>query len=372
MMKSDCSMSRRLESLDALRGFNMFFITGGSTLLAAFGTLLTGDANCLLAVQMRHVEWEGLRFFDTIFPLFLFISGVTFPFSCSRRLERGDGRRAITLGVLRRSLVLVALGAVYENIQFMDWPHFRVWSVIGRIGVVWGAAALCWLYFRRRTVVAIVVFDLVGWWLLLRFVSAPGAAAAADSIGDMGACLATWVDTHFLTTASRHEGGLATLAMLPTAVFGIWAGEYMKSSAMNGRKILRMLAVAAAMIAAGVLWALPSWGNPVVKSIWTGSYALVCGGSSLALLAVFSWAVDVRGWRKWSFFFKVIGMNSIAIYLIDRFVPLRSIGAGFIGRLATSGSAEWNAFSVECSGVALGWLVLYFFYRHKKMCTKRK
>jgi predicted acyltransferase len=173
------------------------------------------------------------------------------------------------------------------------------------------------------------------------------------------------VDVNFLTTAHRFEGGLATMAMLPTAFFGIWAGEYLKSSPMTGGKVLKMLAVAAAMIAVGVAWAVPSWGNPIVKNIWTGSYALVSGGISLGLLAAFSWAIDVLGWKKWSFFFKVIGMNSIAIYLIDRFVPLRSIGAGFIGKLAATESAAWNAFAVECSGVALGWLVLWFFYRRR-------
>jgi predicted acyltransferase len=357
--------SFRLESLDALRGFNMFFITGGSTMLAALGVLVTGNADCLLAVQMRHVEWEGLRIFDLIFPLFLFITGVTFPFSAAGRMARGDGKRAVAVGILRRALLLVALGAVYENIQFMDWPHFRVWSVIGRIGVVWGAAAICTLYCRRLAAVVVVAANLAGWWLLLRLFPAPGAAAGADSIAEQSACLASWVDVNFLTTAHRFEGGLATIAILPTAFFGIWAGEYLKSSPMTGGKVLKMLAVAAAMIAVGVAWAVPSWGDTIVKNIWTGSYALVSGGISLGLLAAFSWAIDVLGWKKWSFFFKVIGMNSIAIYLIDRFVPLRSIGAGFIGKLAATGSAAWNAFAVECSGVALGWLVLWFFYRRR-------
>ena len=135
-------MDKRLDSLDALRGFDMFFITGGSALLAALGTLITGDAHSWIAVQMTHATWtEPLRIYDFIFPLFLFIAGVTFPFSTEKRLARGDGKRAVTLNILRRTLTLVVIGLLFEQVQKLDWPHFRVWSVIGRIGIAWGRPA---------------------------------------------------------------------------------------------------------------------------------------------------------------------------------------------------------------------------------------
>ena len=149
-------MDKRLDSLDALRGFDMFFITGGSALLAALGTLLTGDAHSWIAVQMTHASWtEPLRIYDFIFPLFLFIAGVTFPFSTEKRLARGDSKRAITFNIIRRTLTLVVIGLLFEQIQRLDWPHFRVWSVIGRIGIAWGAAALLTLHCRFRTCVIV-------------------------------------------------------------------------------------------------------------------------------------------------------------------------------------------------------------------------
>ena len=211
-------MDRRLDSLDALRGFDMFFITGGSVtggsaLLAALGTLITGDAHSWIAVQMTHASWtEPLRIYDFIFPLFLFIAGVTFPFSTEKRLAHGDGKRAITLNILRRTLTLVVIGLLFEQVQKLDWPHFRVWSVIGRIGIAWGVAALLTLHCRFRTCVAITAALLLGWWLFLRLVPSPDAVGP-DALADRMNCFATWFDTHYLTTAHRHEGGLATIAM---------------------------------------------------------------------------------------------------------------------------------------------------------------
>jgi len=361
--------SSRLDSLDALRGFDMFFITGGSVLLAGLGTLLTGDKNCWLATQMTHVAWEGLHFFDVIFPLFLFITGVTFPFSTAKRLENGESKGKIALNVLRRATVLVILGALYENIQMLDWPHFRVWSVIGRIGVVWGVAAIVTLYCRPRTGVVVMLTSLIGWWLLLRFVPAPGSPAGADSIGVQSACLGNWVDVHYLTTAHRFEGGLATLAMLPTAFFGIWAGQYLKlerEGLTPTGKVVRMLAAAAGMIALGVVWSLPSWGLPIVKNIWTGSYALVAGGLSLVLLAIFHWLIDIRGLKAWSFCFRVIGVNAIAIYFVARFVPFKNIGLFFFGKLATVCALPgWETFIGGLARCLFGWLFLLFLYRHK-------
>lgn len=361
--------SIRLESIDVLRGFDMFFIVGGSVLLAAIGTLATGNADCWLAAQMNHVDWIGLHFYDLIFPLFLFITGVTFPFSTAKRLERGDDVKAVTGNIFRRALTLVVLGALYENVQAMDWPHFRVWSVIGRIGVVWAAAALITLHCRLRTGVVAMLVSLIGWWLLLRLVPAPGTSAGVDSVGVQAACLGDWIDRHYLTTAHRFEGGLATLAMLPTAFFGIWSGIYLKKESKgltSTGKVVRMLLVSMGMVALGFLWSIPDWGMPIVKNIWTGSYALVSGGISLALLAAFHWVVDICGWRRWCFPFKVIGVNAIAIYFVSRFVPFRSIGLFFLGRLSTVCQMPgWEDFIGALGRCACGWLFVYFLYRHK-------
>ena len=363
-------MDKRLDSLDALRGFDMFFITGGALLIAALGTLVTGNANNWLAVQMTHASWtETLRIYDFIFPLFLFITGVTFPFSTEKRLSRGESKADITRNILRRALTLVVMGAIFECVQKMDWPNFRVWSVIGRIGVAWAAAALLTLHCRSRTCVAVTVAILAGWWLFLRLVPAPDAAAGADPFATNANCFATWFDTHYLTTAHRHEGGLATIAMLPTAFFGIWAGKWLKlkrEGIAPGRKVLQMVATGAVLIAVAWCWSRMPFGMPILKGIWSSSYALLAGGISLILLAVFYWVIDVKGWRAWSFYFRVIGMNAITIYFVQRFVSFKKIGLFFLGALSEAFDAPgWEAFVGAFGRCLFAWLLLYFLYRKK-------
>ena len=361
--------AQRLLSLDALRGFNMFFITGGDSFLWALSWLVSGRTDAWLATQMKHVPWQGLHFYDTIFPLFLFITGVTFPFSTAKRRERGDSDGAIARNVIRRTLVLVACGLVFSQIQNCDWEHFRVWSVIGRIGLVWGIAALLTLFLRLRTCIIVSAAILVGWWLLLRFVPAPGAPAGINPLLDPQYCIDRWVDANFLTTAHRGEGGLATIAMIPTAFFGIWAGMYLKRTGEDhagSRKTLRMLCAAAALALAGWLWSLPTWGCPIIKNCWSGSFALVTGGISLALLAAFHWLIDVRGWAGWSFYFRVIGVNAIAIYMGQKFIPFKDIGKFFLGALPQLfENPAWASWIGTCGRLAAAWALLYFLYRKR-------
>ena len=362
-------MDKRLDSLDALRGFDMFFITGGSALLAALGTLITGNDHSWIAVQMTHASWtEPLRIYDFIFPLFLFIAGVTFPFSTEKRLARGDGTRAITLNVLRRALTLVVLGLLFEQVQKLDWPHFRVWSVIGRIGIAWGAAALLTLHCRFRTCVIVTAVLLLGWWIFLRLVPSPDAVGP-DALAERVNCFATWFDTHYLTTAHRHEGGLATIAMLPTAFFGIWSGMWLKMQREGlspNKKVLQMIGVGVLMMLVAWGWARMPFGMPVLKGIWSSSYALLAAGISLILLAAFHWVIDVKGYKAWSFYFRVIGMNAVTIYFVQRFVPFKQIGAFFLGALPQAFAVPGWAPFVEAFGRCLfAWLFLYILYRNK-------
>ena len=360
-------MNKRLDSLDALRGFDMFFLIGGSALLSALGALATGNANCWLAVQMTHAKWaETLRIYDFIFPLFLFITGVTFPFSTEKRLERGDSKAAVTRNILRRALTLVVMGALFESVQNLDWPKFRVWSVIGRIGIVWGAAALLTIYCRFRTCVAAAVAVMVGWWLFLRLVPAPGAAGP-DALAEEANCFAVWFDTNYLTTAHRHEGGLATIAMLPTAFFGIWAGMWLKRANQGPvGKVPKMIGAGLAMMAVAWAWSRMPFGMPMLKDIWSSSYALFAGGISLILLAVFHWVIDVKEHKAWSLFFRVIGMNAITIYFLQRFVPFQSIGLFFLGALRRAFDVPgWEAFAGAFGRTAAGWIFLYILYRKK-------
>ena len=154
MQRMDESMaidgSKRLESLDALRGLDMFFITGGSGVLIALGKLIYGSPDNWIAVQMEHVDWAGFHLLDLVFALFLFLAGASWPFSLASRRARGlaDGR--IALGILRRFAILFVLGAVMFGLLGFDFAHVRFNSILGRIGFGWAVAALGTLYLGRK------------------------------------------------------------------------------------------------------------------------------------------------------------------------------------------------------------------------------
>lgn len=177
----------RLGSIDALRGLDMWFITGGSAFLTALGYLITGRPETWISVQMCHVPWEGLRICDVIFPLFLFLSGVSFPFSLAKRRAEGATTGAILRHILVRTLVLVGWGLLCCRIQCWEWSTFRTWSVLGRVGIAWGVAATLWTLCRPRTCAIVTVGLLVAWWLFLSLIPSPDAAPGAWPMGAGGA-----------------------------------------------------------------------------------------------------------------------------------------------------------------------------------------
>ena len=157
---------KRLESLDALRGFDMLFISGGASLLIALAALFPDNAVWqVIDEQMRHVSWDGLRHHDTIFPLFLFIAGISWPFSLAAQRERGASCGKIYLKIVRRGLTLFLLGMIYGGLLNMHWDTQRLCSVLGRIGLAWMFAAL--LYLGSRLAKAVGLLGGIACWVLV-------------------------------------------------------------------------------------------------------------------------------------------------------------------------------------------------------------
>ena len=177
--------SKRLYSLDALRGFDMFFIMGLSGLVAALCALAPNVLTDAIALQMKHVEWDGLRHHDTIFPLFLFLAGVSFPFSLAKSQEAGASKLQIYVKVIRRGVMLILLGLVYNGLFRLEFDTLRCASVLGRIGLAWMAAALLYVSCGVKVRATISVAILVGYALLSKYV-----ACAGLSLGEYGALYA--------------------------------------------------------------------------------------------------------------------------------------------------------------------------------------
>ena len=368
---------KRLESLDVLRGFDMFFIFLPDPVPCIVITFLAmfGLEHSAFAQQFDHCAWNGLRFYDCIFPLFLFISGVTFPFSYASQRAKGFSTARIVRRILRRSAVLFLMGAMLwtvidgtleKNVLSFEWEHFRVWSVIGRIGIAWGVAALLYMFLGRRARIGVATAILVGMWLVMRFVTAPGAPAGVNPMETGEGLLCNWIDINFLTTARRPEGGFTTITMVATAMFGMFAGEILTGPAGQRRKLANLALLAMGLLSAGLLmaFAFGPYSLPVNKPVWTSSFALVVGGLSAGFLALFYWAVDIRGWRRWGFFFKVIGMNAITLYLLVRTVfNWQFESQYFFGGIASLLPPAVGDFVMQAGMMAILWLFLYGLYR---------
>ena len=353
----------RLKSLDALRGFDMLFIMGLSQIVtgvcAAFGF---GDG-CWLVRQMHHVAWHGFSHHDTIFPLFLFIAGLAFPFSCAKMRERGWSVSRICGKIAWRAFALVMLGMIYNGLLVKGFGEVRWASVLGRIGLAWAFAALLYLAFSLRVRIAVAVGLLVGYWVVMRYAVVPGAPTGADPwSADWN--FAAYIDRLLLPNAKYGdpEGVLSTFPAVVTAMLGMFTGEFVRWRGRlgDGVKALVMLAAAALLLAVGLVGS--SW-MPINKKLWTSTFVLVAGAYSIAIFAVFYWIVDVKMWSRWTYFFRVVGMNAITVYLLQKIVDFDAVSKFFVGGVAGILPSTWAGVLVATGHLATCWLVLLFLYR---------
>ncbi len=356
----------RLVSLDTLRGFNMFWIMGGAELFASVAKYLNLSwLNPISDNLTEHVKWEGFHYHDMIFPLFLFIMGVTFPFSMSRRLDGSSTRGRLARRVILRAATLVFLGWVYYGLfELKGIEHQRMMGVLQRLGLAWGIAAMIALFTNIRGQAAAACTLLVGYWLAMRYLHVPGfPAGTLTAEGNF----ANYVDRLLFLPGQLYEkygdpeGLFSTIPAIATALLGILAGHWLRTTNAPIKKAQGLAIAGLACLALGHLWGLEF---PVIKKIWTSSYVLVAGGWSLLLLAAFYWAIDVRGWRRGTFFFIVIGMNPITIYLGQRMIDFDKTAVFFFGGMAKH-LPSLSAIITAASEFAIRWLFLLFLFRRK-------
>jgi len=351
----------RLTSIDALRGFDMFWIIGGDELFRVLGTTL---GISFLGYQMDHAEWEGFHFYDLIFPLFLFIVGVVIPISLSKYTAPGTSRAPAYRRIIKRSVLLIVLGFVYWGILKFNFPEFRWPGVLQRIGICYFFASIAVLHLSIRGQAIFTAILLVGYWMILLLIPAPGFQA-----GDltMGGNLAGYLDRLILPgkfccyTFGDNEGILSTIPAIGTALLGAMTGHWLRSGRSQASILKGLVGGGAVCLAVGYLW-WPLF--PVIKNIWTSSYVMVAAGWSLLLLSLFYYIIDIRSWKRWAFFFIVIGMNPITIYLMGRFVSFGRISEFFLGGIAKLVPAAHDIIIV-LGVLACEWIVLFYLQKNK-------
>ena len=366
--KNDVLKSERLLSLDALRGFDMFWITGGQKIIYALATLTGWPVFKWIHLQMHHVDWEGFAFYDLIFPLFLFLAGVSMPFSFGKRLERGDSKASIYRHAFKRMFLLVILGMLYNRILNLDAEHLRFASVLGRIGIAWFFAVVIFLNANLRWQIVWFWGLLIFYYLLMQFVPVPGFGVGNYTLEGN---LAGYIDRLFLPgklhlEVLEPEGILSTIPAVSTALMGVFAGITLRSKKENLSKLKKGLI----LILSGIVFLMlgKTWSLflPIIKNIWTSSFTLYAGGWSLLLLGIFYLIIDVWGFKKWSYFFIVIGLNSITIYMVQyKIVDFNSTRDFFFGGIVQLVPESVAPLVGAVGYVACVWTFLYFLYRYK-------
>ncbi|QTE39556.1 DUF5009 domain-containing protein [Mucilaginibacter gossypii] len=356
----------RLFSLDALRGFDMFWIMGGEEIFHGMAKATGSPFWGAIANQFTHPDWNGFHLYDLIFPLFLFMAGVSTPFSVGRELEKGKTRQQLLLRVIKRAFILVLLGLVVNNgLKIMPVSEIRFPSVLGRIGIAYMFANIIYLYSTERWQMFWFGFFIIGYWLLLKFTSAPGFP-----MGDltMKGNFASYVDRSILPGRlylgiHDPEGLFSTIPAISTGILGILTGLLLKKGGVTQmRKVTTMAAVGIIFLILAQIWNLDF---PINKNLWTSSFVLHVGGLSLLLMALFYYIIDVKGYQKWAFYFRVIGMNSILIYISGHFIKWSYTTEGFFGWIGQLVGDPYNIVVMAICFVMVKWAFLYYLYTKK-------
>jgi len=303
------STSTRLTSLDVFRG-----LTIASMILVNN----SGDG-VHTYWPLEHAKWNGWTPTDLIFSFFLFIVGVSMVFSFASRTARGQTRNQLLLHVLKRSAIIFALGLFLYAYPRFDVNTARIPGVLQRIAVVYLIASALVLFTGRITRGVIAAALLIGYWLLLTRVPLPGVGAGVLTLdGNLVGYIDRSLIYNHLWIAHRFdpEGILSTLPSIATCLLGVFSGEWMRSTKTSIEKLAGLFAAAAVCILAGEIWNV--W-FPINKMIWTSSYVLFTAGLAMFVFGVCYWAVDVRGWKRWSVPLLIFGVNPLGIYFLASF-----------------------------------------------------
>lgn len=344
----------------------MFFLMQEDpALIMAVWTALGLPYRDVLAKQLDHTPWIGFTLWDFIAPLFLFVVGLTLPLALSRRVQRGESRRSLLKHVVRRTLVLIALGLVFNGILRLHFSGFRYTGVLQRIALAYFFAALITLFASIRWQAIWTAILLVSYWLMMAFIPVPGFGSGV--LTPQGN-LEGYIDRLFLPGSfccfvyGDNEGYLSTIPSVATVMLGVLCGHLILSSLIDRKKLQYLVGGGMASISLGLAWSIFF---PIITRLWTSSYTLFCNGLSMLLFAAFFWIIDVRGHRKWAFPFIVIGLNALTIYIVQNLFDFSHVSdvvfGGLIGHLA----GLWKAALLAASIVFTKWLFVYFLYRQK-------
>jgi len=359
------SPHQRLLSLDALRGFTMFWIIGGSEVVVAIAGYIHPPLVDPIETQLLHTTWRGFTLLDMVMPLFLFVVGAAMPLALAKRVEPGQSLGPVYRRIARRVAALWLLGVITQLLKQLadDEPcRLELYSnTLQAIAVGYLVTSLALLHLRLASQIVLMVVLIVGYWALLTLIPFDGHPAGTL---ERTVNFARYVDEKVLGVFRRDHSFtwlVTSLGFSASVLLGATAGHLLKARLTAPRRLLSLVVLGLGCLAGGWVW---SYSLPLNRHLWTSSMILWAGGWSFLLLALFHAVIDVAGIRRWAFPFLVIGSNALLAYVLQ---PL--FGLATSGFWARALPAQFPALHTQLltygSEVVLLWLILWWLYRHR-------
>jgi predicted acyltransferase len=343
----------RLLSLDVFRGFTLL------------GMVLVNSHPGEIYPPLAHAGWNGWTFTDLIFPFFVFIVGVAVPYSFARRLGRGESHRQLFGQILRRCVLLFAVGLFLNGYPRFDFSTLRIMNVLQRIAVCYFLTSIIYAYLRLTTksIVWLSGTILVLYFVLMKFVPVPGyGTGVLEPVGNWG----NYIDQHLLAGRMQHgtwEGKslLGSFPALVTMLMGLLAGVYLRTAQPVYEKLTHLYFYGSLCMAIGSIWSV--W-FPINQNLWSSSLVLFMGGMALMFLATCYYLVDVKKFTWWTLPCLIFGMNSIAVWVFSQ-LGMKTLMAitipdhkGAMVSLWTAGGARLSCYLGPMNG-SLAFAILY-------------
>jgi predicted acyltransferase len=359
-------LNNRLVSLDVLRGFDMFWIIGADEIVHGMAKMTKTSFWENFSAQLHHPQWNGFTMYDLIFPLFIFLAGVSTPFSIGKAFEEGTSKEKLLYRVFQRGFILILLGIVYNNgLTLKPLEEIRFSSVLGRIGITYFFANIIYLYVKPRWFLYWFAGLLLSYYFLLKFFSAPGFES-----GDltMEGNFASYIDRLLLPgklSLKIHDtvGFFNNIPAIGNSLAGIMVGILIKRNEFSGiKKTLYLAGLGLLSLLLAQLWNLDF---PINKNLWSSSFVLQTVGLSLLLFSLFYYIIDVLGYQKWSVFFRVIGVNAILIYMSVKFIDWDFTSRKFFEWAYQWVGDTWSILIIPISILTIKWLFMRILYHYK-------
>ena len=367
-MQSDKTHKKeRILSVDVLRGFDMFWLIGGTGLALAIVKLFGQGVQDILLPQLDHAKWIGFTFYDLIFPLFEFVMGMSVVFSLSRILEQG-GKKAAYKRLIKRSVLLFLFGIIYYGGISHGWGNVRIFGVLQRLAVTYLFTGILYIHFKLRGLILVSVIVLIAYWILNVFIPVPDTGIISIT---KESNWAQYIDSILLP--GRKYGGdgtwdvngiLGTFPATISCLFGVFASFILLDKKLDEqKKVYYLVGLGISMLIVGLGWSVSM---PIIKKIWSSTYVLVAGGLSFMLMGLFYWIIDVKKYTKWTLIFVWIGVNPITIYMARKLVDFNGIATRFVGGTTDLHSPDvWGYFIAMVMSLILSLLLLRFLYNRK-------